>query len=93
MTKLGSDKRPVILRVQSSQRAAQVAKLCNEHGLHYIIGVERDKPEDISDIDLALNAPPPAESTVINRNAPCPCGSGKKYKNCCGAPHLAAASN
>ena len=20
----------------------------------------------------------------INRNAPCPCGSGKKYKNCCG---------
>jgi uncharacterized protein YecA (UPF0149 family) len=21
----------------------------------------------------------------INRNAPCPCGSGKKYKNCCGA--------
>jgi hypothetical protein len=19
----------------------------------------------------------------INRNAPCPCGSGKKYKNCC----------
>ncbi|MGV3489256.1 MAG: YecA family protein [Tuberibacillus sp.] len=21
----------------------------------------------------------------INRNAPCPCGSGKKYKKCCGA--------
>jgi preprotein translocase subunit SecA len=20
----------------------------------------------------------------ISRNAPCPCGSGKKYKNCCG---------
>ena len=20
----------------------------------------------------------------IGRNAPCPCGSGKKYKNCCG---------
>jgi preprotein translocase subunit SecA len=20
----------------------------------------------------------------IPRNAPCPCGSGKKYKNCCG---------
>ncbi|MBI5329344.1 MAG: UPF0149 family protein [Betaproteobacteria bacterium] len=20
----------------------------------------------------------------VNRNAPCPCGSGKKYKNCCG---------
>ena len=22
----------------------------------------------------------------IGRNSPCPCGSGKKYKNCCGAP-------
>ena len=21
---------------------------------------------------------------TIGRNAPCPCGSGKKYKNCCG---------
>ena len=20
----------------------------------------------------------------IGRNSPCPCGSGKKYKNCCG---------
>jgi preprotein translocase subunit SecA len=21
--------------------------------------------------------------TVVGRNDPCPCGSGKKYKNCC----------
>jgi hypothetical protein len=21
--------------------------------------------------------------TVVGRNAPCPCGSGKKYKHCC----------
>jgi uncharacterized protein len=26
----------------------------------------------------------PAESTKIGRNEPCPCGSGKKYKKCCG---------
>ena len=24
-------------------------------------------------------------SPKIGRNAPCPCGSGKKYKKCCGA--------
>ncbi len=24
------------------------------------------------------------ETAKINRNAPCPCGSGKKYKKCCG---------
>lgn len=32
---------------------------------------------------------PKQEQTVsvekVGRNAPCPCGSGKKYKNCCGA--------
>jgi hypothetical protein len=27
--------------------------------------------------------PPPAP---VGRNDPCPCGSGKKYKHCCGAP-------
>ncbi len=26
------------------------------------------------------------EGQKIGRNAPCPCGSGKKYKKCCGAP-------
>ena len=26
----------------------------------------------------------PKKSEKIGRNAPCPCGSGKKYKNCCG---------
>jgi hypothetical protein len=28
-----------------------------------------------------------ARSTKISRNAPCPCGSGKKYKKCCGLLH------
>ena len=33
--------------------------------------------------DLADNAPVVKERTV-GRNEPCPCGSGKKYKKCCG---------
>jgi uncharacterized protein len=28
--------------------------------------------------------PPPAARGKIGRNEPCPCGSGKKYKRCCG---------
>ena len=27
----------------------------------------------------------PATSAKVGRNDPCPCGSGKKYKKCCGA--------
>jgi preprotein translocase subunit SecA len=33
--------------------------------------------------EQAITAPIRAEKTV-GRNDPCPCGSGKKYKNCCG---------
>ncbi|MBM3699962.1 MAG: preprotein translocase subunit SecA [Actinobacteria bacterium] len=29
--------------------------------------------------------PEPAKSQKIGRNDPCPCGSGKKYKKCCGS--------
>jgi uncharacterized protein len=27
----------------------------------------------------------PIKSTKVGRNEPCPCGSGKKYKRCCGS--------
>jgi preprotein translocase subunit SecA len=29
--------------------------------------------------------PPGSPSDKVGRNDPCPCGSGKKYKKCCGA--------
>ncbi len=35
----------------------------------------------------------PKRSTKVGRNDPCPCGSGKKYKNCCGANPAAGNSN
>lgn len=34
---------------------------------------------------LSPNVPVAHESPKIGRNDPCPCGSGKKYKKCCGA--------
>ena len=32
----------------------------------------------------AMQAPKKREEQKIYPNAPCPCGSGKKYKQCCG---------
>jgi SEC-C motif domain protein len=29
--------------------------------------------------------PPPVQVAKVGRNDPCPCGSGKKFKKCCGA--------
>ena len=84
MAKLGTDKRPIIAHVHSDEKARYVAEKCAEHGWHYIIGFEPDKPEDISDLEKMLNPPKPSVSKKVGRNEPCPCGSGKKFKKCCG---------
>ena len=34
--------------------------------------------------DGGVNQPVKSQEKRIGRNDPCPCGSGKKYKNCCG---------
>ncbi|HAM51467.1 MAG TPA: hypothetical protein DCP92_12545 [Nitrospiraceae bacterium] len=83
MAKLGSEKKPIIVHVQSEERAKYVAETSAAHGWHYIIGFEFDKPEDISDLEKALKRSEPIRSEKIGRNDPCPCGSGKKYKKCC----------
>lgn len=39
----------------------------------------------IEQIDFVVQKKPePVHSTKISRNSQCPCGSGKKYKKCCG---------
>jgi preprotein translocase subunit SecA len=44
-------------------------------------GTRALEPE--SDVKVEIPAPH-REPQKAGRNAPCPCGSGKKYKNCCG---------
>lgn len=84
MARIGTTKRPAILRVSTPGRAEQVMALCNEHGIHYILGVEPYEPEDLSDLERALNPPEPARAAFKpGRNDPCPCGSGRKAKKCC----------
>jgi SWIM/SEC-C metal-binding protein len=84
MAKLGSKKRPIVVRVQTDKMAKYVAETCAKNGWYYLIGFEPDKPEDISDLEKLLNPPHLAKSEKIGRNDPCPCGSGKEYKKCCG---------
>lgn len=38
---------------------------------------------EVARIILRGHKPIRRESPVVNRNAPCPCGSGRKFKKCC----------
>lgn len=45
----------------------------------------RPTPAPMTESKPEPATPGTPETTEISRNAPCPCGSGKKYKHCCGA--------
>ena len=50
---------------------------------HNIERKEVSKKKITNDSDDTAKSTP-KKSTKVGRNAPCPCGSGKKYKQCCG---------
>lgn len=45
---------------------------------------EDDDDWDDDGSPLVLHPTVRRDEPKVGRNAPCPCGSGKKYKNCCG---------
>src|ERR1700693_4033332 len=78
MAKLGSDKRPAVVRVRTMPKGEEIVALCERHHWKGIVGIEPDQPEDLSDIDLLLRGPvgePPAPRAAprIGRNDYCPC--------------------
>ena len=94
MAKLGSKKRPAVIRVRTVARAEEIVAYCDERGWKVIVGVEPAETEDVSDFEKLINSTRPPESTFrsepkIGRNEPCPCGSGKKFKKCCGRDNAA----
>ena len=83
--KLGTEKNPVVVNVQTEKRVKELESVFDENGWKYTIELEPDKPENIKALDILLN---PIKTKIaekkVGRNDPCPCGSGKKYKKCCG---------
>jgi SWIM/SEC-C metal-binding protein len=83
--KLGTEKNPAIVNVKTKKRMKEVATIFEKNDWKYTIEVDRDKSEDIADLEILLNWPKPTEAEKkVGRNEPCSCGSGKKYKKCCG---------
>lgn len=83
--KYGSEGAPLSLTVADDERKAEIEAILAEHLLFATITVNAEEEENISELTALLNTP----KTIIldktpNRNDPCSCGSGKKYKKCCG---------
>jgi SWIM/SEC-C metal-binding protein len=81
----GSKSAPLSLSVSSESRKAEIDALLAEHSLFANVELNADQEENIIELDVLLNKP----ATVMleqtpSRNDPCSCGSGKKYKKCCG---------
>lgn len=86
MAKQGTIQRPAVLRVQSMERADEVMAIAERKGWKVIVGVEPDKPENTTDLETLMQggAAPIRREETVGRNDPCPCGSGRKFKKCCG---------
>jgi len=83
--KLGTKKNPAVVHVKTKKRMKEVTSIFKEHGWEYTIEQDNSKPENITDLEILLNTPPTVTvDKKIGRNDPCPCGSGTKYKKCCG---------
>ncbi|MBV1880074.1 MAG: SEC-C domain-containing protein [Pseudomonadales bacterium] len=85
--KPGSKKYPMTLVVTSEERKAEVAAQVAEAQLYAEISIDssEEAEESIFELTALLN-----KASTVNldktpaRNEPCSCGSGKKYKKCCG---------
>ena len=83
--KLGTEKNPAVVNVKTKKRMEEVASIFEKNGWKYKADIDPNKPEDITDLDMLMNWPKPTEAEKkVGRNEPCPCGSGKKHKKCCG---------
>ena len=57
-------------------------EFCNHHEVSTF--VREDGEWRFEDGELVKDEPIKREAPKVGRNDPCPCGSGKKYKKCCG---------
>ncbi|WP_413484742.1 PBPRA1643 family SWIM/SEC-C metal-binding motif protein [Shewanella baltica] len=83
--KPGTEALPLQLIVADEARKLEVAAIVTEHQLFANIEINADVAEDILELEGLLNKP---KTTTFekkpNRNEPCACGSGQKFKKCCG---------
>jgi len=85
--KAGSKKYPLALVVTTEARKLEVEALVAEAQLYAVVSIDSSEGavESITELSALLNKKGTVKlDKVPTRNEPCVCGSGKKYKKCCG---------
>jgi len=72
-----------LLKEQAPSAATATGPVPGRHGDRVPTGDGVSSNGDGSELKLDL-APVRRDTPKVGRNEPCPCGSGKKFKNCCG---------
>ncbi len=73
------------VRIQSQEQVAEAAEAIEQQAGH-VTNVTYTHPNEDGSVSQESGPPPDlsAEVPKVGRNDPCPCGSGRKYKNCHG---------
>lgn len=81
MNEIKTQRNVLLSEAESALKALYLTQLASS-GAYRNTYTERYKPPKYK--FLGYHQPKPK----IGRNSPCPCGSGKKYKKCCGKEEL-----
>ena len=84
MAKSGSKGNPLVLRVADESKAQLVAEICFENDWQFILGIEPDQEEDLTDLERKLNPPVRHDVRKIGRMNPVRTAAGKSSRNVVG---------
>jgi len=72
------------IRIEEKPKADQNKRISIQHAASTNMGFQNNGQNNSNNSDEKKKQPYVRKNKKIGRNEPCPCGSGKKYKNCCG---------
>jgi len=79
-----SDMKEIVKSFELVEKAEEVIIDCIGR---IAVGLKDSRVRKAREIAKFVESPHQARSGKVERNAPCPCGSGKKFKKCCGLLH------
>ena len=90
---LGQQDPVIVYKLEGFNMFDEMVDQIRQDTVRYLFGItiekqptERKQIVDVDNIEAPTDEPkqPVVKETKVGRNDLCPCGSGKKYKNCCG---------